>query len=129
MSGDYDVQMKGSFNEVIKDVQDNTNWYTDEMEFFNAPYWTEFERVRSQSEGSLQSKLPFVNYTAVEERAREIYPDPNKQPVDLFPRWLSQTSLYNIERTKSTSAFMIAGDSKKERNIGVAPDFPIDVLK
>ena len=121
--------MKGNFNEAIKNVMDNTNWYTDELEFFNAPYLTETERVKAQSEGSVQSKLPFVNYTAVEERAREAYPDNNLQPIDLFPRWLSQTSLYNLERTKSTSAFMIAGDSKKERNIGIAPGFPINVLK
>jgi len=36
-TGDYDVMLTGDLSSV-KTVQGNTNWYTDELEFFNAPY-------------------------------------------------------------------------------------------
>lgn len=78
MSGDFDVQITGKYDGSIRNVMStNTNWYTDELEFFNAPYMTKIEQVRSQSENSVQAKLPFVNFTAVEERARQSYPDPS----------------------------------------------------
>lgn len=46
----------------------------------------------------------------------------------MFPRWLAQTKISNVERTSNTSAYMVAGDSIRERNIGVARGFPINKL-
>lgn len=49
--------------------------------------------------------------------------------VELFPRWMAQTTLSNPEMDISTSAYMIAGDSKLERKIQIARGFPNDILK
>lgn len=46
----------------------------------------------------------------------------------LFPRWFAQTKLMNLNKSKSTSAYMIAGDSLHERKIGHAVGFPIRQL-
>ena len=127
-SGDYDILMQGYYNEALKNGYGNQNWYTDEQENFNAPYMTEPEKLMFRSETEIQQKLPLVNFTAVQQRVKERFPDPEKQNFDLFPRWMSQTSLYNADRTKFTSAYMVVGDSKLERNIGIAPGFPVRVL-
>lgn len=39
-SGDFDVLFRGRFDQV-KTVVGNTNYYTDENEFWNAPYLSE----------------------------------------------------------------------------------------
>jgi len=66
-----------------------------------------------------------VNYTSVME---QISNDPNLD--DAFPRWLATTKLINPQsRILSTSAVAIIGDSKKERDIGVAQGFTTYVLQ
>jgi hypothetical protein len=47
----------------------------------------------------------------------------------MSPRWIAQTRVFNPERTFNTSSYMVAGDSIRERNIGIAPGFPIRRLK
>ena len=43
----------------------------------------------------------------------------------MFPRWVAQSTLFNPEnKNKNTTAHMIAGDSRLERKINVAPEFP-----
>jgi len=41
-SGDFDVMFRGR-TELIPTVVGNTNYYTDENDFFNAPYLTRSE--------------------------------------------------------------------------------------
>lgn len=70
------------------------------------------------------SRIPTVNYTQLEEIAQQAYKG-KQTPIELFPRWMAQTTLYNpANRDRNTTAYMIAGNSSLERKIGVAPDFP-----
>lgn len=49
---------------------------------------------------------------------------------DAFPRWLATTKLFNpLSRNQNTSAVAIIGDSRKERDIGVAEGFTTYVLQ
>ena len=42
MTGDLDITIRAHHG--TKKVQGNRNWYTDEMEFFNAPYLSEYQK-------------------------------------------------------------------------------------
>ena len=107
-----------------------TNFYTDELEFFNAEYMTDLNKHRLKTQHSLLSSLPFVDFRAIDNSLKEAYASKDSEPqIDLFPRWVAMTSIYNQDRTKMTSSFMIAGDSKLERNLGVAPGFSNRILK
>lgn len=72
------------------------------------------------------SRVPTVNFTELQEIADEAYQSKGfESPIELFPRWIAQTTLFNPAiKTKNTTAHMIAGDSLLERRINVAPAFP-----
>jgi hypothetical protein len=73
--------------------------------------------------------LPFVNYTEIVEHIESVYDSYGEDPpVELFPRWVAQTRIFNADHTRNTSSYMIAGDTVTERNTGMAPGFPIHKL-
>jgi len=46
-----------------------------------------------------------------------------------FPRWMALSKAFNNQdRSKHTSAYAILGDTKLERDIGVADGFPNMIL-
>jgi len=72
----------------------------------------------------------FLNFTEIQEHIDTEYAKIGQVPeITLFPRWLAQTKIYNIDKTLNTSSYMIAGKQEMERKIGVAAGFPIDELK
>lgn len=122
-AGDFDVMFK-CFDKPRK--LGNTNYYTDDNEFFDAPYMSRSDKMRLMAEQSFKSRIPTVNFTELEQTALDAYGKYGKEtPIELFPRWVAQTTLYNPQmKSKSTTAHMIAGDSYLERKINVAPEFP-----
>lgn len=72
------------------------------------------------------SRIPTVNFTELNEISHNVYASKGKEsPIELFPRWIASTTLYNPNaKTKNTTAHMIAGNSYLERKINVAPLFP-----
>lgn len=73
---------------------------------------------------------PFINYTHINEHMEDVYQELDKESnIKLTPRWIAQTRIFNTERTLNTSSYMVAGDSIRERNIGIAPGFPIEKLE
>lgn len=127
MSGDFDVIMMANTGR-LKQIQGNTNYYTDPQEFFNAPHLSQTEKENKLVEQSFKSWLPFINYTEISNEIDNVYAKKGiEPPVRLFPRWFAQTKL--IHGNKWTSAYMIAGDSLHERKIGHAQGFPIRQLK
>ena len=129
VAGDIDIMITANSHSQ-KQVRGNTNFYTDEMEFFNAEYVSRAEQVRNKADHSVLSSVPFVDFQMINNHLKDVYSSSDsEQEIDIFPRWIAMTSLYNLERSLQTSAFMIAGDSKLERNIGVAPGFSNKVLK
>ena len=129
MSGDFDVILMANTGR-LKQIQGNTNFYTDQYENFNALHLSQSEKENKLVEQSFQSWMPFINYTQINEDIEAIYQKKGiAPPVGLFPRWIAQTKLTNPADGKFTSAYMISGDSLHERQIGVAQGFPIRELK
>lgn len=129
MSGDFDIAIMAKAGR-LKHQQGNTNWYTDQSDFFNARHLSQTEKESKLVEQGFQSWMPFINYTEIKEDIDAIYDKKGiPPPVGLFPRWYAQTKLENLKDQKFTSAYMVAGDSLHERKVGVAQGFPIRQLK
>ena len=128
-AGDFDVMFRGQ-TKLIPTVVGNTNYYTDEKDFFNAPYMSKQEKMKVLAQQSFMSKIPTVNFTELEKTAIDAYSAQGlESPIELFPRWVAQSTLYNPEnKQKSTTANLIAGNSKLERKINVAPLFPKNIF-
>ena len=123
-AGDFDVMFR-RYTDVKPWKIGNTNYYNDEHDFFNAPFLGRSDRVKMSAQNSLQTMIPTVNFTYLDDKARDIQKRSKEQPIELFPRWVASTTLFNpVNRTSYTTAHMIAGDSHLERKIGVAPEFP-----
>lgn len=77
------------------------------------------------------SKNPTVNFTELQETVDNARINLGyESPIQLFPRWIALSTLYNPnDRSKNTTANMIAGNSKLERAINVAPRFPKNLFK
>lgn len=76
---------------------------------------------------AILSKIPFVNYTLVEETLKNYYGD-QEPPVELFPRWIAQTKLFNEAHSSQTGAYLVAVDTELERRIVIGHNFPNRVL-
>lgn len=124
-AGDFDVMFRGQ-TKMTPTVIGNTNYYTDEKDFFNAPYMSKAEKLRQLAQQSFMSRIPTVNFTELQKISYDAYEAKgHESPIELFPRWVAQTTLYNPDnKLKNTTANMIAGDSLLERKINVAPGFP-----
>lgn len=82
----------------LEPVYGNKNFYIDDQEFFNAKSMNLHETIENMDQRALLSKIPFVNYTLVEETLNSYYGS-MEQPVELFPRWIAQTKLFNDAHT------------------------------
>lgn len=87
-SGDFDILITGNIDK-IEHVNGNQNYYNDPNEFFTAPYLTKSEKTNKLTEQSLLSKIPLVNFTAVNDVINKAYAKSDKKPVELFPRWMA----------------------------------------
>jgi hypothetical protein len=65
-AGDFDVMIRGQ-SKLIPTIVGNTNYYTDERDFFNAPYMSKSEKMRQLAHQSFISKLPVVNFTELQQ--------------------------------------------------------------
>lgn len=65
----------------------------------------------------------FVNGTALEQQLSRV-----DFVEALFNRWYFVATLRNPERTDRTGGFVVMGDSRKERDIGVANGFTSQVF-
>jgi len=126
-AGDMDMIIMGQSGST-KEVMGNTNFYTDEHEFFNAPFLSNEEKQNLLTVQSFMSKIPTVDFVALNALVEQSYANRTK-PIELFPRWTAQTQLNSLDRQFKTQAYLFAGDTRLERNIGVAPGFPKDILK
>ena len=126
-SGDMDMQIMGMAGRQ-KEKLANTNFYNDENEFFNAPFLSNEQKKQVQTTQNFMSNIPTVNFVELEKVIEKAYAGVER-PVEIFPRWMAQTVLYNTERTHKTQAYLIAGDQSLERNLGIAPGFPRMQLK
>ena len=71
----------------------NTNYYNDDNDFFNTPYMSKSDKIRETAAQSFRSRVPTVNFTHLDEKANRIF---NNEPlIELFPRWIAQTTLRN----------------------------------
>ena len=64
LGGDFDIYITAN-SPVMKQVQGNPrnkNFYTDELEFFNAEYMTDAEKFHQKTSHGVLSSLPFVNF-------------------------------------------------------------------
>lgn len=77
---------------------------------------------------TILSKIPFVNFTLIEETLDEYYGD-MERPFEVFPRWIAQSKILNDEGTRQSNAYVVAVDSKLERKIIVGHNFPNMVLE
>ena len=69
----------------------NTNYYTDENEFFGAPYLSEAEKSRQLAEKQFSKQQPTVNQTRLQELIDAEYTAKGDQPpMNIFPRWIAQ---------------------------------------
>ena len=98
MGGDFDVFITAN-SPVLKQIVGNpqsTNFYTDELEFFNAQYMTEAEKFHQKTQHGVLSSIPFVNFREIDNIIKEVYAAKGKEPtIDLFPRWVAMTTIYN----------------------------------
>lgn len=123
-AGDFDVMFK-SHSDAKPWKIGNTNYYNDDNDFFNAPYLSKSDKVSMSASQNLKQMNPSINFTQLDEKANRIYDKVANPPIELFPRWIAQTTLFNPNNVMAnTSAHMIAGDSYLERKINVAPEFP-----
>jgi hypothetical protein len=90
-------------------------------------------KTRDRSDGQIfdswyvdnKFSVPLINYTLVNERLQNV-----SECDGAFPRWLASTRLVNpMISDKHTTATAIIGDSRKERDIGVASGFTTYVLQ
>ena len=72
MSGDFDIVMMAN-TARLKQVQGNTNFYTDPNDFFNARHYTQSEKESKLVEQGFKSWAPFINYTEVQSDIDSIY--------------------------------------------------------
>ena len=121
-AGDFDLQIQMRY--TTSEVENgNTNFYTLEK-----PMYSRFDMTEKQIDEKKNIKsvngFKFANYTLMTDLLKD---DPYFDGA--FPRWVATTKLINPDlRDKNTSAVAIIGDSKKERDIGVAPGFTTYVL-
>jgi len=69
-------------------------------------------------------KVSMVNFTQWEQHLQH-----SQRVKTLFPRWMALGTARNAQnRSLKTSSFVFAGDSKQERDEGIAPGFPNTIL-
>jgi hypothetical protein len=83
-AGDSDMVISGKTGTT--EVMGNNNFYTDENEFFNAPFLSNEEKKNILTVQSFMSKLPTVDFLALQEKMEEAYRG-KEMPIELFPRW------------------------------------------
>ena len=64
MSGDFDLMLMAN-TQRLKQLQGNTNFYTDERETFGLRHLSQGEINEKLVEQSFESWLPFINYTEI----------------------------------------------------------------
>ena len=125
MGGDFDLILTANMGR-LKAVKKSTNYFTDEFYTFSANFMNDRAAQNFQIAHHIKAMNPFINYTEINAHMEGIYAELDKpMDVELTPRWIAQTRVFNTDRTFNTSSYMVAGDSIRERNIGIAPGFPI----
>ena len=124
--GDFDIQLsKRSDKDYI--ANGNKNFFIDKAEAFrNGRNKTESFHELMQSKSR---SLPFLNYTHLNLTLSDIEREGSEVSGRFFPRWNALSKVINPASNKTTSAIMVAGDSRLENEIGVANGFPHVDLK
>jgi hypothetical protein len=94
----------------LEPVYASKNFYVDDHEYFNAKSLDQSETRLKMDQRSLLSKIPFVNFTLIEETLDEYYGD-MERPLEVFPRWIAQSKILNDEGTTQTNAYLVAVDT------------------
>ena len=93
----------------------NKNYYAVNPDLFKTRDRT-FDQIFSLKQKENKFQLPLINYTLIDEKLKEV-----PECDGAFPRWLASTRLVNPNlNEKYTTATAIIGDSRKERDVGVA---------
>ena len=75
-------------NDKLEHVYATKNFYVDDQEFFNAKSLDLHETREKMDQQAIMSKIPFVNFTLVEQTLNNYYKGMEK-PVEMFPRWVA----------------------------------------
>ena len=126
-SGDFDMVIMGN-TDKLEPVYATKNFYVDDQEFFNAKSLDQSETRLKMDHRTILSKIPFVNFTLIEETLDEYYGE-MERPFEVFPRWIAQSKIFNDEGTRQSNAYVVAVDSVLERKIIVGHNFPNMVLE
>ncbi|CDW88470.1 permease-like protein [Stylonychia lemnae] len=129
-AGDFDITLTALRND--KEYESgNYNYYYDPLfQFDSKQDYAQFNRLQGQKD-SLRSQfinreVSLLNMTAILQEIRDI-----PEIVGAFPRWMAMCQVANSNKQAAgdTGSFIIYGDQKLERDIGVANGFPNHLLK
>ena len=122
-AGDFDIQFSASSGAGVDFESMNKNYYAINLDQFYTRDRT-FDQIFSLKQKENKFQLPLINFTLIEDKLKDA-----PECDGVFPRWLANTRLVNPNMNeKYTTATAIIGDSRKERDIGVAQGFSTYVL-
>ena len=80
LAGDFDLYITANPPSMKQVPVHTKNYYTDELEFFNAEYMTDLNKHRQKTQHSLLSSLPFVDFRAIDNTLQEAYAKYGTEP-------------------------------------------------